>query len=77
MRHRITLGVFGVHPLVSTGAEHVPLYSLAIHVYTFFMDLPIHVVITLSFKPFVFELLMFRMEVNYQNTYKYFLSFAV
>lgn len=65
MRHRITLGVFGVHPLVS-GAEHASLYSLDIHVYTFFVDLPFQV-ITLSFKPFVIEL-MFWMEISYQNT---------
>lgn len=59
-----------------SGAEHVSLYSLDIHVYTFFVALPIQVVITLSFKPFVIELLMFWMEVNYQNTYKYFLPFC-
>lgn len=49
---------------MSIGAEHASLYSLDIHVYTYtlFVDLP--------------ESVMFWMEVNYQNTYKYFLPFC-
>lgn len=71
VRHRITLGVFDVHPLMSISAAHASLYSLDIHVYTLFVGLPIQVVITLSFKPFVIESVRFGWKSN-----KYFLPFC-
>lgn len=48
-----------MHSLMSNDAEHASMYPLDIYVYTLFGDLPIQVVITLGFRSFFVDSVVF------------------